>query len=600
MKAYHRRITTLLLTTLAAVLLAAAPCSAGGAKRPRGPVGEIGRLLARNPRARIAIVQGSFDWVHKGHLEMISAAASGKKRDGSPNYDLVVVVPSYEYSKKPFLKASFGRRLGLMRAAVAEASLGSRVVVSNATQKLGSRPAVFIENLAKAYPGAQISYVLGGDSYNESAGWPGFERALRDNGVELRVAKRPGTKTKLRASDRALPKRAGTEISSTEIRDALQTGQLESVAKRLPSATLAALRQAASHGGDSSAGPNRDLVVSANGRMPRVKRELAVERQRLDRLRLEVNAKGIDPRKGYTDKLMMFGRDSAGRIRSHYLFKKLSHVDAKKEESLTVLANLVGMRTPLALQHTYQEPGARYTHAEGVILRWKPGLRQAGVNYDFAKASHQVGEYLLRSRWFNEVIWNQDVWWGQFLVPNKADTRYQEMTNIDFGLAWVKRDPAEVQRVLKEHFKIDVPLSQTRWTSRPLKLERKVGWDPKHFDSRYTMYGPLLRDYVMGKLDLNIARVKEQLQQVKRIPRADLERALEPYIRAAKEANWGYVPIQASGGFLKADTFRDKMVERIYRSVDEYCGFLEELAAARKAPESKIYKTYAAMTGRDF
>src|SRR5690349_850954 len=91
-----------------------------------GPVPAIDALLAKKPNARIAVVQGSFDWFHNGHLELAgNAAAAG--------YDLVVVMPTAEYERKPYLRNAFDRRLALASQAIASRpELAGRVVVSDA------------------------------------------------------------------------------------------------------------------------------------------------------------------------------------------------------------------------------------------------------------------------------------------------------------------------------------------------------------------------------------------------------------------------------------------------------------------------------------
>ena len=86
-----------------------------------GPVPEVAALLEKKPTARIAIVQGSFDWVHNGHLDLVDAVVGArtqpKKGGANTPFDLVVVVPTAVYERKPFLAASYERRIDLVTEA---------------------------------------------------------------------------------------------------------------------------------------------------------------------------------------------------------------------------------------------------------------------------------------------------------------------------------------------------------------------------------------------------------------------------------------------------------------------------------------------------
>ncbi len=203
-------------------------------------------------------------------------------------------------------------------------------------------------------------------------------------------------------------------------------------------------------------------------------------------------------------------------------------------------------------------------------------------------------ESLIVSRWLNDVIGNQDVWFGQFLVPKAGADKHEEVLNIDLDNAFERREPAWVKNVLKEHFGIDAPIEQTSWTDKKLEFEAPVGYSPKHFDSQFTVYGALLRDYMNGKVEVDFDVVKAQLRQVQDLPKAAVLNAMRGFVDASYEANMGMIPVQAAGVFLSKPDFERLFVGRLYRSVEEFCTFLDELKQARSDVDHPMHRQLTA------
>lgn len=205
--------------------------------RNAGPVGALDALCARKPDAQVALLQGSFDWIHNGHLELFEAIAR-------TSVDVVVVMPTVTNDDKPFLAADARARLALVEAAVAaHPALKDRVVVSDAAIARGAEaPHVLIEQLLTSYPDARFSYVLGADAFNASARWPTF--GVVEDHMALMVVPRAGVALENQRRADTLVDVTPTAISSSEVRRALAEGDLSALRGRVPPTTMAALEQA--------------------------------------------------------------------------------------------------------------------------------------------------------------------------------------------------------------------------------------------------------------------------------------------------------------------------------------------------------------------
>lgn len=204
-----------------------------------GPVPELDWLIKSKPNARVALVQGSFDWIHNGHLDMIGAVAASKSGTTQEPFDLVVVMPTTSNKQKAFLADGVAQRFDLVKRAVAgREDLRGRVAVSDAAIK-NSSPDGLIRQLLETYGTARFTFVQGADAFNQSAKWPTFS-VVEDN-MDLAVVPRAGVT--LEHSERVdqLIDVQPTAISSSEIRKALDAGDLSGIKGRVPASTFAAL-----------------------------------------------------------------------------------------------------------------------------------------------------------------------------------------------------------------------------------------------------------------------------------------------------------------------------------------------------------------------
>ena len=183
-------------------------------------------------RKRVAIFGGSFNPPHVAHvLAVVYALATAP-------IDEVLVVPVFHH---PFAKelASFDDRL-----AMCELALGwiPRVAVSSVERDLGGASLTLrtVEHLAETHPEWSLRLLIGADVLGDLPKWHRFDRiaevapplVLGRVGV---VPPPPGEGT---FSMPAAPLPVLPRVSSTEIRAAIASGDLEAARPRVPSAVL--------------------------------------------------------------------------------------------------------------------------------------------------------------------------------------------------------------------------------------------------------------------------------------------------------------------------------------------------------------------------
>ncbi len=593
--------------------------------RATGLEPQLDLLIAAKPKPRIAVIQGSFDWVHNGHLELIAGAANACDASGQPRFDQVVVVPTHEYPRKPFLKASFERRVAQLSEAIAERGMSDTVYASTVSARAGGSPAELAKALLGAYPEARFSYVLGSDSLIESAHWPHFDTV--EQGMELLTVPREGHP--LEGVDRAagvLPP-AQTRISSTEIRQALDQGNLAPILGRVPPSVVRGLEAELALRASSEPAAAR-LVNRARSSLsfealksavPQgaphllewVKEEALPERVRqlLADLQQSVNEdhrfiatcafrlgeEQVPGEDGITDKARVIGEGPDG-ARRQFLFKRLSPEVAAKVGFVTLLSNIAGLPTPIATPYQLRLDCKAAGH--GVLIPWVANLTLA-ENYDYAQATPKVMSYLLGTRWLNELIGNQDAWWKQFQVP-RGVAAGADVLHIDLDNAFISRTPQWVQRALKDHWQKDAALADCEWTGMPFDFKGPVGWAPRYYDSMYTFYGPLWEAYLTGKADIDVQQVREQLQRLDELPPSVLISAMRPFLEVAARENYGKVPVQGEGKFRQPASFERAFTARFYRSKDEFIKFLDELEQSRNKPGTRLYDHYRTPPARAY
>jgi nicotinate-nucleotide adenylyltransferase len=170
--------------------------------------------LIGNRIQKIAIVGGTFDPIHLGHLKIITEIAK--------KFEKVIVIPTGE----PWLKATKPiatgeQRVAMVQTAVNSLNLADQVVVS-AIEVKRAGPSYAIDTvteLKKIYPQANFTLVLGSDAAKNLHKWHRSDELQKL--VEVLVVKRASVPP----SD--FPEIAidAPEISSTEIRDKVAHSQ---------------------------------------------------------------------------------------------------------------------------------------------------------------------------------------------------------------------------------------------------------------------------------------------------------------------------------------------------------------------------------------
>ena len=163
---------------------------------------------------KIAIVGGTFDPIHNGHLQVIT--------DVAKKFEKVIVIPT----GNPWLKdhtpiASGEQRVAMAQIAINSLNLGEKVQVS-AIEVKRSGPSYAIDTvneLSKIYPDCQFTLVLGSDAASNLSKW--HRSGELQKLVEVLVVKRPG----VNSSDFPEIEISAPDLSSTQIRDKVANSQ---------------------------------------------------------------------------------------------------------------------------------------------------------------------------------------------------------------------------------------------------------------------------------------------------------------------------------------------------------------------------------------
>ena len=163
---------------------------------------------------KIAIVGGTFDPIHKGHLQVITEVAK--------RFEKVIVIPT----GNPWLKdhtpiATGEQRVAMAQIAINSLDLGEKVQVS-AIEVKRSGPSYAIDTvneLTKIYPDCQFTLVLGSDAASNLSKWHRIDELQKL--VEVLVVKRPGVKS----SSYEEIEISAPDLSSTQIRDKVANSQ---------------------------------------------------------------------------------------------------------------------------------------------------------------------------------------------------------------------------------------------------------------------------------------------------------------------------------------------------------------------------------------
>lgn len=164
--------------------------------------------------SQIAIVGGTFDPIHNGHLQVITEVAK--------KFEKVIVIPT----GNPWLKdhtpfASGEQRVAMAQIAINSLNLGEKIQVS-AIEVKRSGPSYAIDTvneLSKTYPDARFTLVLGSDAASNLNKWHRSDELQKF--VDVLVVRRPGVYT----SSFAEIEVSAPDLSSTQIRDKVANSQ---------------------------------------------------------------------------------------------------------------------------------------------------------------------------------------------------------------------------------------------------------------------------------------------------------------------------------------------------------------------------------------
>lgn len=168
--------------------------------------------------SRIGILGGTFDPVHRGHLELARAAREALA------LDRVLLVPSAQPPHKPGVIAPAEDRLAMLDRALAD-----RPELESSRLEIDRDGPSFtvhtIEELERLHPGATLFFIVGEDSLGEIPGW--FEARRLFEKVTFAAARRPDTPpppANLPFSWVEIPM-PPAPISSSELRERIRRGE---------------------------------------------------------------------------------------------------------------------------------------------------------------------------------------------------------------------------------------------------------------------------------------------------------------------------------------------------------------------------------------
>ncbi len=168
---------------------------------------------------RIAIFGGSFDPIHKAHLEIIKSLA----RLGM---DKIIIVPTnITYYKKNKAMLTFNERLELAKMAIksVDSLENINIEVSDIERNIGENEgyAHTLMRLRESSPKDEYYTVIGSDSYNYIKTWREYKKILEYS--RLIVVTRPNNIINEEASLPYIRLDMDMDISSTKIREEIKS-----------------------------------------------------------------------------------------------------------------------------------------------------------------------------------------------------------------------------------------------------------------------------------------------------------------------------------------------------------------------------------------
>jgi hypothetical protein len=281
------------------------------------------------------------------------------------------------------------------------------------------------------------------------------------------------------------------------------------------------------------------------------------------------------------------------------LYKPLGPVEAARTEFVSLLANLFGIQTPLALRT--QVVVAGHYVGSGVSSKYIERATCA-LEFRFEDASQAAICYAVRTRWFNELIGNLECWWGQFLqVPSEAGST--ELIMVDLDGAFCSISPSFLQNAMQTHYdRPGISLQKCMWLDREYNFADPIAWSPKQYDSEFSFYGPLWRDYVEGMLEIDFDRINQEIESTQKISDELIRWTMHPFLATSQayyKNSWVMIPA-ASNPKMDASSFAIQFLARWRRSTSEFQRFLAVLEKARRSKSSPLHAFYRNLANRGY
>ena len=164
-----------------------------------------------------AIFGGTFDPIHRGHIEVAMAAANRFALD-----EVLLIPAGNPPHKEGRTRTAFQHRL---RMAELACSADPRLRVSAMEEgSARSYSILTIERLKRERPGERMYFLIGADAFSEIETWFRWRDVLTE--VDFLVVSRPGSQYDIPEGARVFPlDGVDIPISSSEIREQLRAGE---------------------------------------------------------------------------------------------------------------------------------------------------------------------------------------------------------------------------------------------------------------------------------------------------------------------------------------------------------------------------------------